>query len=287
MENSTFSMKEFDQSFEDSLARGFDDGVLQLHGPQAIDLLPSDEFILDATEEKPPDDLHGPVVGESYNYSLQNGSKKLIMFNFFKIPGEDDRLGSYRDIETLKKISIAFNFNVEIYEDLVKTDTEKVLDRIQRDKELENTTLLMIVVMSHGDGKNAYCFKSSDGMSVSMEEHIIARFNDINCPQLKGKPKIMVGVFCRDTKNADTSSRPEEISDNFLNDTVIIYSAKEGEKSYRCKENGCFLVQALFQSLENRSFTSFRELVARFHLAMGEYLDPEIKFINFRDVNLF
>ena len=58
----------------------------------------------------------------------------------------------------------------------------------------------IVAIMSHGksgtleDGTYIY---TKDGRSSLSSEDILRRFNNMNCPLLKGKPKIFLFQFCR------------------------------------------------------------------------------------------
>ena len=70
-------------------------------------------------------------------------------------------------------------------------ETENQLEEIQRDKTF---TSLILIVLSHGKSRNHfYC---TDGKLFDFVD-IQIKFADTLCPSLKGKPKILMGSFCR------------------------------------------------------------------------------------------
>ncbi|KAF2369010.1 Caspase-like domain [Trinorchestia longiramus] len=158
---------------------------------------------------------------------VDKGKKLAVIFNYNKIEGLDERLGSYQDVSNFTWNFKKMNFEVKSYTDLTKEDTEKILEEYRTSQDLENVSVWVAIFMSHGDGKNPESFLSSDAKSISMAEDVRFRFNDLNCPFLKGKPKVMIGVCCRsieDKKDGEHSTTYGK--DNTSNKTVGRYEVQ-------------------------------------------------------------
>ncbi|CAL4217002.1 unnamed protein product, partial [Meganyctiphanes norvegica] len=69
---------------------------------------------------------------------------------------------------------------------------ESIIEFTQR-KDLRNVDSTVVIIMSHG---NENYFFTQDGGNISFD-YIINRFNNHNCPELKGKPKFFIFDCCR------------------------------------------------------------------------------------------
>jgi hypothetical protein len=129
-------------------------------------------------------------------YPVERGIKLLLIFNYNNITGMDERSGSHQDVERLKCDFQSIDFEVKDYTDLTKEDTEEKLEKYRLCPDMGKVSVLFMIFMSHGSGKDAESFMSSDAKIISME-HVKMCFNDLNCPLLAGKPKVMIAVCCR------------------------------------------------------------------------------------------
>ncbi|KAF2369011.1 Caspase-like domain [Trinorchestia longiramus] len=251
--NSSGRRMSYDKSFSFAIGHGHEE-IVNLSSHDEFPLLDTDDYTphlsprttlgheastLSSSVKKP-----GP---EEACYPVWEGMKLLLIFNFSIIEGKEERTGSYRDVENLKRTFQDKNFEVTVFEDLTKSDVEKVLEKYRTNQDLKKISALFMIFMSHGDGKNPESFLSYDGQSINMAKDVRFFFNDENCHLLKGKPKVFHGIFCRDiTDKEDThlSSNYDESTSKlkYFNDMMTIYSCARGKKSYRDGTNGTYLV---------------------------------------------
>ena len=137
-----------------------------------------------------------------------------------------------------QNIEITFDklgYHVEIYKNYTYDDTENQLEVIGN---YQSLCSLIIIVLSHG-GMSRNKFFTSDGKDFDFVK-IQRKFTDTRCPVLKGKPKLLLGNFCKGTD--------EELLVN--NDTVVY---KEDDSSMEV------------QNIENSLLKEVIHLIHHYH----------------------
>lgn len=71
-------------------------------------------------------------------------------------------------------------------------------------KEHGDVDSCVVVFMSHG--RDDTSFYTSDNSYLTVHD-VVERFNNRECPILKGKPKIFIFQFCRYVQNSECGSR--------------------------------------------------------------------------------
>ncbi|XP_018025666.1 caspase-6 [Hyalella azteca] len=144
-----------------------------------------------------------------YQYGLENGIKLLLIFNMNKFLKYKEREGSCKDVENLQRVFGKLGFKIELHVDCNKESVENKLEEIRTNKNGLKISLLMVIFMSHGDGSGSKNFITSDEKSMNLKTEVMTRLNDLNCPSLKGIPKVVVGVFCRTVSEEKPAVSPD------------------------------------------------------------------------------
>lgn len=181
------------------------------------------------------------------------------------------RGGSDQDVVKAKELFQCLGFEVQIKEDLAKSEFLDELHVMSRDVDHSIYDCFVLWLMSHGDKDLVY---SRDGEEILLET-VRDMFSNSSCQSLKGKPKIFFIQACRGLREefvvadkpypiAQKNDSPCEgkeppvyhIPDHA--DFLEAYSSVDGFVSYRNEDRGSFYVQVLVDV--------FREHVARDHL---------------------
>lgn len=150
------------------------------------------------------------IVHQNSCYQLIKG---LPMHHFifnFEFKNSDthlERLGSEKDVSDLAELFEKQEYIVKCFSNLTQSEIIEELNRIRVMPELKQTQILIITIMSHGDGKCSRSFVTKDGESFSMND-VQDMFSNSKCPIMLGKPKIFLCNFCRDIKS-ETSQNPD------------------------------------------------------------------------------
>ncbi|KAF2352325.1 Caspase-like domain [Trinorchestia longiramus] len=148
-------------------------------------------------------------VREHDHYPV-DGPKHFPVFNFkeFSDPKIPSRKWTEQDIKKLRQVFGQGKYVMDkILENLDQRTFFSKLLEISQMEELYDCKIFILAIMSHGDGTAGQNFITSDDMSVSMDQ-VRAFFDDVHCPQLKGKPKIFLACFCRNQSVAPTDPVP-------------------------------------------------------------------------------
>ncbi|CAL4123457.1 unnamed protein product, partial [Meganyctiphanes norvegica] len=153
------------------------------------------------------------------------------------------REGAQMDSENLKNTFNNLGYEVETFQNKSSTETEDILDKIQKNK---NLNFLLMFILSHG--MSSQSFFTSDGHLLDLN-NIKQKFTDLACPQLKGKPKVFFVHFCRgknkEILHLDSSVPKSEAPHNM----ITVYASHEGFTALRSPESGTVFVNSLCQVL--------------------------------------
>jgi hypothetical protein len=120
-------------------------------------------------------------------------SGQCFIVNNHAFSESEDRAGTATDANNLAKKLLGLSYNVGIGDDMTAEQIRNKLYDISKSNELINTTVLVIVIFSHGIKEGIY---GVDGVLIQYEE-IFDIFSDENCPYLSGKRKIFFIQACR------------------------------------------------------------------------------------------
>lgn len=181
------------------------------------------------------------------SYRLDSVPKGLVYVFNYRFLGHktDERKGAECDSINIKEVFPCYDYEVTLFEDLTKEQSKNTLARIQRDKKLEEVDSLIVFILSHGIGP--YIFKCNDGEQMDLND-ITEQFNNVNCPQLIGKPKIFLVNYCRGLK--------EEIlkfdGDDNNPDMITIFASVPEYRALRSQDKGTIFVLSLCKILQER-----------------------------------
>ena len=171
------------------------------------------------------------------------------IFNYVKF---DDKTLTYRngalkDSVNLKSVFEQMNYVVETFTDLTKNDTLKQLYGITKRVSSDS---LVLFFLSHGNGENNFHTKDIGGY-VNVHD-IMYRFTNGNCPNLKGKPKILLFNYCRGETyqlNRIESDGASAYEQEVPQDMGIVHAAPPRIKALRSPDTGTIFVNNLCKVL--------------------------------------
>lgn len=202
---------------------------------------------------QPAEVLRGPP--DAYkNVSQPRGTVFIANYRRFDEEKHETRVGSEYDVQ--KQRDLFKQMGYKIIRDLDSASNEDTLDALKRFRDDEihkKVDSLIVIFMSHGCGKEAFC--TSDGKPLSCEE-VYSIFSNTNCPALSGKPKLFVFQFCRgdeehisvydgkkesasiDDPLTRTTPKTTKRKERKLSDVFICFSTLSGFVSYRHEDSG-------------------------------------------------
>ncbi|KAK3852619.1 hypothetical protein Pcinc_040804 [Petrolisthes cinctipes] len=209
------------------------------------------------------------------NQTMPRGLVFMANYSSFEGNVYPRREGSELDVKNLTLLFTQMGYRVnEPRLNMTKYGTIKALREFCTDEYLKVVDSMVVVVMSHGRDEKS--FYTSDNQHISVHE-LVERFNNRDCPYLKGKPKIFIFQYCRGTGpdigvaqqmrpvshrrglsvQTDSASFGENVihRDPTFTDMYIIYSTVEGFVSFRHPERGSWLMEALCQIFMNHACT--------------------------------
>jgi len=83
---------------------------------------------------------------------------------------------------------------------------------------LKNYASLIVCLMGHGDKGVLY---GVDDVPVSLNEIQFEAFNDLTCPDLKGKPKVFIVLACQGEKIQQVIQRPTSHPSSALSTPIV------------------------------------------------------------------
>lgn len=122
------------------------------------------------------------------------------MINNIKFLNEKQyREGAEIDETNIVKLFKQMGMTVKTYRDKKKSEMEKIIKNYTKDSSLKQVDINIVVVMSHGTGKERH--DSTEVVGVDDEllptTWILEQFTNENCPYLSENPKIFIFQCCR------------------------------------------------------------------------------------------
>ncbi|XP_045105928.1 cell death protein 3-like isoform X1 [Portunus trituberculatus] len=204
------------------------------------------------------------------NESEPRGYVFLANYKNFRDEQHETRSGSEIDVQNLGQLFSQMGYKPSYHINMSKWDTIKALRDFRNMKEHNNVDSCIVVFMSHG--RDDTSFYTSDNNYLTVHD-VVERFNNRECPILKGKPKIFIFQFCRGrgpdigvdaarvvhmkSKTVGKSNGLEVETDSSTfgstvperdptyTDMYIVYSTVGGFVSFRHPESGSWLVEAI------------------------------------------
>ena len=160
-----------------------------------------------------------------------------LIINIYKYddPKEKERLWSHSDVESLTKTLKYLEFDVELGENLTKSEIEERLKEIAEEFIHTHYDCFLCVVMSHG---NEDKIVTRDCKKMSFEE-IMAPIK--SCKSLSNKPKMFFFQACRGEKEMESRSNSacstESRSGAKMSDKIVITSSFSSKNSKSNDDN--------------------------------------------------
>ena len=111
------------------------------------------------------------------------------------------REGTIVDGIALEKLFGWLKFEVKTYENIGRPQMQNILRYYALDDKNGDHDCLVFCILSHGYEKGIYCNDGQEMDFAEMREY----FNGVNCPNLKGKPKLFYVQACQGSGQAEES----------------------------------------------------------------------------------
>ncbi|KAM3851568.1 caspase-1-like [Vipera latastei] len=210
----------------------------------------------------------------------------LIICNI-KFDYLDFRNGAEVDLEQMTLLLEDLGYKVEIRTNLNSQEITTCLKNFAAREEHKTSDGMFVVLMSHGQLDSLYGVNSvgrhSDIFSIKT---IFSTFNNINCPALRGKPKVVIIQACRgeqrgylmETEEDSATSAPASLqSDSYTkqlqtdavqkihveSDFICLYSTTPDHLSWRHPKSGSFFITQLIDTIKKHAWNCNLEEVFR------------------------
>eukprot|EP00092_Neocalanus_flemingeri_P028345 GFUD01030782.1.p1 GENE.GFUD01030782.1~~GFUD01030782.1.p1 ORF type:complete len:349 (-),score=99.63 GFUD01030782.1:482-1528(-) len=108
--------------------------------------------------------------------------------------GFNPRHGSDVDVQKLANLFQYLGFAVFVKQDLAQAEIMESIDDFKQQFEETIVDMCIFCIMSHGSGGNLVDIQ---GYEIDVEEEILKKFYNTQCPALQGKPKLFLLQYCR------------------------------------------------------------------------------------------
>lgn len=172
----------------------------------------------------------------------------------------------YIDLDQTRDVFLALHFDCVVAINLKAQEIKDLIDWAAHSTQQERVDCLVVVLMSHGVENHIY---GTDFERVHLYEDVYEKFNNENCPQLQGKPKLFFVQACRGGKyNNGASVQPSKLDSCPLppadrydasppsrrpdrtsswSDMYIVYATIPGFVAHRNEETGSWLLSAMHE----------------------------------------
>ncbi|XP_077511076.1 caspase-2-like isoform X2 [Amblyomma americanum] len=106
----------------------------------------------------------------------------------------EEREGCLEDVKRMRGLFMALHFNCVVATNLKAAEMKKLLKWAAEQCDDSTDDCLVAVLMSHGEEN---CIYGADYEPLHLYYDVYEQFNNDNCPQLKGKPKLFFVQACR------------------------------------------------------------------------------------------
>uniref|UniRef100_A0A670YRJ9 Caspase 1 n=1 Tax=Pseudonaja textilis TaxID=8673 RepID=A0A670YRJ9_PSETE len=201
----------------------------------------------------------------------------LIICNI-KFEYSNDRLGAEVDLEQLTLLLQDLGYKVETETNLSSEVKKK--KKFAAREEHKTSDGMFVVLMSHGYQDSLCGVHSKDKQSdIFSIKTVFSTFNNINCPALRGKPKVVIIQACRgeNTEDSAASAAASLQSDSHTvqfqtdavrrvhveSDFICLYSTTPDHVSWRHPETGSLFINQLIENIKNHAWNCNLEEVFR------------------------
>lgn len=200
-----------------------------------------------------------PMLGEGiYTMKRKPRGMCIIINNINFEPPFEKREGAERDAEKMKKLFTDLHFDVTDHTNLTAKDMAEVLKQAANAKQQEDADCLVVILMSHGSTGVIF---GVDGEELKLHDKVYALFNNVNCRNLRGKPKLFFIQACRGDRHnyATDSSAADSGSPDPLPqfcDTYVAYSTILDYVSFRNTKDGSWFISAIYDVFRQHADTT-------------------------------
>ncbi|KAK7072593.1 hypothetical protein SK128_014203 [Halocaridina rubra] len=220
-----------------------------------------------------------PASERVYSNNTKPRGHVLILNYKFENDPDSVRKGTDADAAKLHRVFQIMGYKTEELPDLTKEDTITSIKEFCNQECLKDISSVIVVVLTHG--RNRDTFATADHKFITMNQ-LLRHFTDLNCPFMRGKPKIFLLQFCRGQDmasqvNCTGETRTTDSQVNLLDDAIeaftdmlCIYSSQEDFKSYRLTGNpsdpftGTPFIEAFSRVLEEKGHMWLDDLIREF-----------------------
>ncbi|XP_040279566.1 caspase-1-B-like isoform X2 [Bufo bufo] len=209
----------------------------------------------------------------------QKGNRKRLALIICNIKFHDktitERKGANFDIDGMGELLKGFGYDVQFETNLTAEEMKTTMKTFAARSDHKDSDSTFLVFMSHGERNIIYGtdFKREyiEGQErLTGDLHVDAihdTFNNINCPGLREKPKIILIQACRghnksrqlvsDSSQPSPSIKQEDIEDDGMRmilketDFICFYSTTPDTLSYRDTLKGTLFIQRLIDIMKN------------------------------------
>uniref|UniRef100_A0A2L2YLJ8 Caspase-9-like isoform X3 n=1 Tax=Parasteatoda tepidariorum TaxID=114398 RepID=A0A2L2YLJ8_PARTP len=173
---------------------------------------------------------------KSVFYSMK--SKPLgycVIINNVQFDLLEERIGSDVDAKELQKLFKEFlGFSVEVKHNMEGKDMKRYLKSFAKSDTLKTVDCCFVIILSHGD-KHGIVY-GTDSYALQKDE-IHNMFSNINCENLRNKPKVFLYQACRgsgEDHGIESADSPNELE---YNDSVTRNSVTETTDALKFETN--------------------------------------------------
>ncbi|KAJ6638149.1 Caspase Dronc, partial [Pseudolycoriella hygida] len=184
----------------------------------------------------------------------------FFLVNIINFHKKDPRNGASVDRDNLITLFRGMEFKIFYNEDITSAEFNKLVDELIHSQYLQDTDSLVFAVLTHGEfQKGKQYIEFTDG-SLTTVQDILEKFNNINCKNMVGKPKIFLFPMCRgnvsDTGTGNPTLKSKKTETDTINfseqnniatssDIKICYATVPGFETHRDPDTGSWYVQVL------------------------------------------
>lgn len=167
--------------------------------------------------------VHGPEV-----YRMENTPRGIcIIINNEEVMRHCRKIEAFnKDAEKMKSLFTKLNFDVTEKRNLTAGGILLELVNTCDSEDLECADCLVIIIISCGTKDVIY---GTDGEELCLDSDVYPLFNEVNCPEFRGKPKLF---FVQTCQNEHIKSRTKDGSCAVANEARMEYPASRWSNIY-------------------------------------------------------
>ncbi|XP_068218284.1 uncharacterized protein [Palaemon carinicauda] len=166
--------------------------------------------------------VYGESDGAYKNDSTPRGLVFMVNFTKYEDDTQNEREGSEKDFNNLLNLFQQMGYETSYRTDsycksgyITKYKFLKMLREFSQEQRHKMLNSCVVIIMSHGSGPKT--FITSDNKEVDLME-VYGMLDNLNCQNLRGKPKIFILQFCRNSPRTlpDSLNITPSLDQNYL-----------------------------------------------------------------------